>query len=657
MVGALAAVLPDRPAPGTRWGDYPQRDEDRLRGLRHALLGRVRGLVAGPGRVATILGRAERLAAEERPLPALAAALRARVASAEGGHGTQAEALALACVAARRELGLTPYPSQLRAAAIMLDEGLAELATGEGKTLALALAAAARALTGVPVHVVTVNDYLVERDAAALEPFFRALGLTVDRVLAVDAPERRRRAWRADVVYCTAHELMFDYLRDRLAGADRANLGALAASLRTGAAGAGGTPLLRGLCSALLDEADGLLVDEATLPCILAQPDTDAGEGGWDTALRLARHLWQGRDYTLHAAQRRAALTDAGRERVARACAGLDGPWRIARRRDTLVAQALSALHLYRRDREYLVRDGRIEIVDANTGRVAPGRAWSAGLHQLIEHKERTAGTLPHRTMVQITSAQFFARYWRLGGLSATLAEAAGELASSYGVAVVKVPPRTPSRRVDLGLSVLTDASALRTELIARTRRLAASGRPVLIGTRDVAESEALAAEMVRAGLAPAVLNARHDRDEAATIAQAGTASRITIATNMAGRGTDIVLSPAVCAAGGLALVATHLHASRRLDRQLHGRVARRGEPGTVETLVSLDAPLAGAAGTPRLPPLVGHLPSCIACGVASMWIQVVQTLESTRARHARRRLRAQAEARARQHVIGRVID
>jgi hypothetical protein len=155
VVGALAAVLPDRPAPGTRWGDYPQRDEDRLRGLRHALLGRVRGLVAGPGRVATILGRAERLAAEERPLPALAAALRARVASAAGGHGTQAEALALACVAARRELGLTPYPSQLRAAAIMLDEGLAELATGEGKTLALALAAAARALTGVPVLINT----------------------------------------------------------------------------------------------------------------------------------------------------------------------------------------------------------------------------------------------------------------------------------------------------------------------------------------------------------------------------------------------------------------------------------------------------------------------------------------------------------------------
>jgi preprotein translocase subunit SecA len=279
VVGALATVLPDRPAPGAIWGDYPQRDEDRERGLRHALLGRVRGLLAGAARATAILGRADALAATKQPLPARAAALRARAASAGGGRRAEADALGLACVAARRELGLDPYASQVRTAAIMLDEGLAELATGEGKTLALALAAAARAIAGVPVHVVTVNDYLVERDAAALEPFFRTLGLTVDRVLAADAPERRRRAWRADVVYCTAHELMFDYLRDRLAGADRADLGALAASMRPGTARAGDAPLLRGLCSALLDEADGLLVDEATLPCILAQPDAEAGEG------------------------------------------------------------------------------------------------------------------------------------------------------------------------------------------------------------------------------------------------------------------------------------------------------------------------------------------------------------------------------------------
>jgi preprotein translocase subunit SecA len=652
-----ARVLPERPAPGAFWGDYPQRDPDRARRLTHALLGRLRALDGrrSPGHARVVLARADALAASAAPLAALAGAVRRRLAAGAASRALRIDALALACLAARRVLHLDPYPSQVQAAAVMLDDGLAELATGEGKTLALALAAGARALAGVPVHVVTVNDYLVARDCEALTPYYRALGLACDRVLAADPPERRRLAWQRDVTYCTSHELMFDYLRDRLARADRSDLGGLAATLG-GARDAPAVPLMRGLCSAFLDEADSVLVDEATLPCILAQPGADPAEG-CGHALAVAGTLWQGRDYRLEPVTRRARLTDAGRDRVAQACVGRDGPWRLERHRDGLVAQALAALHLYHRDRDYLVREDRIEIVDPNTGRVAVGRSWSAGLHQMIEHKERAAGTLPHRTVIQVTPAQCFVRYWRLGGLSATLAEAGGELAAGYGVTVTRIAPRERSRRVDLGLHLHSDRRAQHAAVIARADRLAAAGRPVLVAVRDVAESAALAAGMAAAGLVPALIDARHVEREAEAVAAAGRAGRITIATDMAGRGTDILLDEAARAAGGLALVATHRHASRRLDRQLHGRVARRGEPGTVETHLALEAPVSGTAREPRLPPFVGRLPSGIASRVAGALLWVIQRDEATRASHRRRRLREAARQRTRLHVVGRVDD
>ncbi|MFZ4760356.1 MAG: hypothetical protein ACOYLX_19495 [Burkholderiaceae bacterium] len=464
-------------------------------------------------------------------------------------------------------------------------------------------------------------------------------------------------AWSRDVVGCTATELMFDWLRDRLAGADRNDLGALAERLHAPAGGPTSAPLLRGLCSAFLDEADGLLVDAATLPCILAQAGGDEADG-CAAALRVAGALWQGRDYTLDAGARRAMLTEAGRDRVEAACASLDGGWRIARVRETRVAQALAALHLYRPDRDYLLRDGRVEIVDASTGRVAHGRAWSAGLHQMIEHKERAAGTLPHRPVIQVSPSDFFPRYWRLGGLSATLAEEGGELAAAYGAGVVRIAPRVPSQRTDLGVRVFADAAAQRAALIERARALTAAGRPVLVAVRDVAESTAIGDAMRAAGLAPATIDARHAEAETDTVAAAGHPGQVTIATDMAGRGTDVVLAPASIGAGGLALLATHLHASRRLQRQLHGRVARRGEPGSIETLLCIDDPVSGAIrGRTRLAPFVGRLRTGVASTVVGVLLRAVQVSDAARARRYRERLRAAARQRLRAHVIGRVED
>jgi len=658
MQAALAAVLPERPAPGAFWGDYPQRDEARMRGPLQAWLGRLRALDGrrGDARARAVLARADALARSGAPLATLAASLRTRLRSGRARAADRIEALALACVAARTVLDLSPFATQVRAAAVMLDDGLAELATGEGKTLALALAAAARGLAGVPVHVITINDYLVERDCARLAPFFRALGLACDRVLAADDPARRRLGWSRDVVYCTAHELMFDWLRDRLAGADRGGLGALAAALAAPGPLRPAPPLLRGLCSAFVDEADGLLIDDATLPCVLAQAGEDPADGLAE-ALRIAGLLWQGRDWRPDAGMRVAALTDAGRERIALESTGLDGPWRLARRREGLVAQALAALHLYRAERDYLVRDGRVEIVDAATGRIAVGRAWSAGLHQMIERKERAAGTLPHQPVIQVTPARCFPRYWRLGGLSATLAEERGELAQRYGTAVVRIAPRQPSRRIDLPPRVFATPVAREAALIARVGELSRAGRPVLVAVRDLAESRALGEAMRRAGLAPATIDARHADDEARTVAAAGAPGRVTLVTDMAGRGTDIVLEPAAVAAGGLALVATFVHASRRLERQLKGRVARRGEPGSAEAWLLAGDSVPGATDPTIRSPFVGRLLAGVPAGVVALTLRAVQRHEASRARRLRMRLVEAARARACRDLIGRTED
>ena len=264
MFRAQADDPSGRLAPGPIWGPYPMRAPHLRRGLADAWRDRLYALDGRRGRrlALAVLRRADNIDRAGQPLDIARS-------SAAGARLPRLDALALACVAARRTLGFDPYPSQVQAAATMLDGGLAELATGEGKTLALALAAAAQALDGTPVHVVSVNDYLVERDALGLAPLYQALGLSVDRILQSDDPARRRIAYRADVVYSTGRELMFDYLRDRMAGIDHGGLEAHAEALRDGA---GAQPLLRGLCCALIDEADSILIDEATLPCILATP-------------------------------------------------------------------------------------------------------------------------------------------------------------------------------------------------------------------------------------------------------------------------------------------------------------------------------------------------------------------------------------------------
>jgi preprotein translocase subunit SecA len=501
------------------------------------------------------------------------------------------EAFALVGLAARRALGHRPFDTQVIAARIMFDRRVAEMATGEGKTLAAALCAAAGALAGVPVHVVTVNDYLVARDAALMTPMFAALGLSVGHVVASDDVEARRRGWACDVTYCTAQELVFDYLRDRtVRDPGLSELHRSAAALdRSDAAP---PTLLRGLCMAVVDEVDSILIDEARIPLVLSAAAPEAGQAAFHAeALTIARQLVPERDFLADPQTREVTLTEAGRAALEAWPDVEAAAWLHRMQRDEAVCTALAALHVYRSDLHYLVRDGKVHIIDDSTGRLAPGRAWSRGLHQMIELKEGCETSAEQVTASQITYQRFFRRYLHLGGMSGTVREARAELASVYGLDVVTVPLRRPDLRRMLPARLFRDHRAQWLAVIARTLSVTDSGRPVLIGTDSVAASESLGRALAAAGIAHTVLNARNDALEASIVAQAGDAGRVTVATNMAGRGTDIPLAPGVADRGGLHVISCQHNASRRIDRQLIGRCARQGDPGSAETLLALDAP------------------------------------------------------------------
>ena len=512
-------------------------------------------------------------------------------------------AFALTREACARQLGLRHYRVQLIGGAVMLDRCLAEMETGEGKTITALLPAAAFALAGRPVHVVTVNDYLAERDAAQLRPVYEALGLTVGLVAHDQKPDERRAAYAADVTYCTNKDLVFDYLRDRLAlGRHRGLARQMVQGLT--AASLGGPLLLRGLHVAIVDEADSVLIDEARTPLILAGTDNNGqaqSDALFGEALDLARSLEPGAHWRLIPRERNAELTPEGQQELARRTAGWPGLWIARRAREELAERALAALHLFHRDTQYIIADGKVQIVDEFTGRVMPDRTWESGLHQMIEAKENLEITGRKVTLARITFQRFFRRYHHLTGMTGTAMEVAGELAGVYRLGVARVPVNRPSRRRAMGRHLFVAADSKWAAIVASARASIAAGQSVLIGTRSVETSEHVSALLTEAGLAHTVLNARQDRSEAEIVAAAGQPNRITVATNMAGRGTDIRLSRPVRDAGGLHVILTEYHEARRIDRQLIGRGGRQGDPGGFECFASLDDEVLARFGGPVL--------------------------------------------------------
>ena len=672
----MRALLRHLPMPGLLWGDYPERQPPQASLARRveAALRQASDTLADRMRAAGWLGDAAWLARVRAAQSLLARSTLIKSANSSNDadiedtrqallrHGLAGPALvqALALVAhtAQQHLGLAAFDSQLLAARAVLHNQLAEMATGEGKTLAVALAAAVAALAGVPVHVVTANDYLVARDAQDKRPLYTALGLSVGWVQQSDAPDARARAYACHITYVSAQELVFDYLRDALgahpgdAGPGRTTARRRSSAVPAGLArlqsGAGASPppaLLRGLCMAIVDEADAILIDEARVPLILSQSGTAAApQQHAEQALRLAKTLRTGVDFKLDADSLQTRLSASGRQRLDAAAASLaqacqSAAWRNRLHREHAVTTALSALHAYHLQRHYLVLEGQLHIIDQASGRLAEGRVWSQGLQQLIEIKEGLAPTPPMQTLAQLTYQRFFPRYLRLGGLSGTLLEARGELMACYGLSVRRVPLRRPNLRVQGGIKMFADHALLWAAVVGRVADLQTLGRPVLVATDSVAEAQSLAALLTARGLPHAVLHAQHAALEASLVAQAGQRGAITVTTNMAGRGTDIVLGPGVAALGGLHVLCCQLNSARRTDRQLAGRAARQGDPGSVQTWLSLD----NAVLVQTLPvwlrrallPLVAACPSWALRAA----LRALQAAEESSQREQRRRL------------------
>ncbi|PKN35164.1 MAG: prepilin peptidase [Deltaproteobacteria bacterium HGW-Deltaproteobacteria-19] len=508
-----------------------------------------------------------------------------------------AEAFALIREVDSRILGMRPFDCQLVGGFALLKGFLAEMDTGEGKTLVATLPAATVAMAGLPVHVITVNDYLTARDAELMGEVYRFLGLSVDCVIHDKTPAQRRRAYGCDIVYCTNKEVVFDYLRDRIALGDRVDPYRLHAEHLYDGKGKNSRLLLRGLHYAIVDEADSVLVDEARTPLIISRTETsEAMQTTLRQALDMAGNMEEERDYRINYeaddGMRTISMTEAARESINRAADSMGTLWRSSVRREELVMKALTALHLYRRDEQYLVRDGKVQIIDEFTGRVMPDRSWEGGLHQLIEAKEGCEITGQRETVARISYQRFFRRYLKISGMSGTAKEVRRELWSVYGLPFVRIPTNRPARR-RLEPDRIYASQELKWRSVAgRIVELHAGQHPVLVGTRTVAASEHLSRLLTEAGLPHQVLNAKQDKEEARIIAQAGEPGRITIATNMAGRGTDIILAPGVAERGGLYVIMTERHEAGRIDRQLAGRCGRQGDPGTCEAFLSLEDPL-----------------------------------------------------------------
>jgi preprotein translocase subunit SecA len=422
-------------------------------------------------------------------------------------------------------------------------------------------------------------------------PIYRALGLRVGTVEHGMEPAARRAGYACDVTYVSNKEIAFDYLRDRITlGGARSRVRLLLERATRGSSRADRL-LLRGLCFGIVDEADSVLVDEARTPLIISggTRHDELEAQVCRTALDLAGQLVASVDFVVDARERRAVLTENGEARLEELAAGLGGLWRGPNRRGELVGQALCALHLFDRDRHYLVRDDKVHIIDEHTGRLMSDRTWQRGLHQIIEVKEEIPISGQTEPLAKISYQRFFRRYLRLAGMTGTAHEIARELWAVYGLPVVRIPTNRPLQRRSTGIQVHLDASTKWEAVVDRVAALHAERRPVLVGTRSVAASEHLSALLTTAGLSHRVLSARQDKAEAEVVARAGVAGAITVATNMAGRGTDIRLEAESAAAGGLHVIATELHESRRIDRQLFGRCGRQGDPGTYECVIALE--------------------------------------------------------------------
>jgi len=510
---------------------------------------------------------------------------------AKGYESILPEALACLVEVARRTLGLLPYPVQVMGASALYRGHLVEMATGEGKSLTACLPSVLAAWTGRPFHFITVNDYLAGRDAVEMGPFYTYCGVSVGCVLAQMDPRERRLNYDKGVVYTTLKEIVADFLRDRLilGALHHPSRRLLRQLLQPQVRNLEGV-VLRGLDTAIVDEADSVLIDEAVTPLIISRAEKNAPlVEACGAAHCMAASLNAGIDYLVDRKYKEITLTKEGIRKVEEHAEQLQGIWRGPARREELVRQSLTAREFYQRDQQYVILDGKVVIVDEFTGRLMPNRTWRHGLHQAVEAKEGLEINDPSDTLARLSFQRFFRFFRKLSGMTGTAWEATAEFWHIYKLPVLKIPTNRPCIRKMVPDSVFYSEADKWEAIVREIERWRRSGRPVLVGTRSVKASERLAGMLQSRGYEFNLLNAVRHKEEARIVAAAGEQNRITISTNMAGRGTDIKLGRGVASMGGLHVIATERHESGRIDRQLFGRAARQGDPGSAQAFMSVD--------------------------------------------------------------------
>ena len=483
---------------------------------------------------------------------------------------------------------MVPFDVQLLGGMVLHRGAIAEMRTGEGKTLVCTLPAYLNALAGKGVHVVTVNDYLAKRDSQWMGMLFRALGLTVGTIVHGLDFDARRQAYAADITYGTNNEFGFDYLRDNMAG-----------SLER--------QVQRGLSYAIVDEVDSILIDEARTPLIISQP-AEESTAKYELYARHVRQLTEPAHYVRDEKQRAATLTEEG-IRTMETLLGVDNIYTERGFEEVHhIEQALRAHAIYQRDVDYVVKDGEVIIVDEFTGRLMPGRRYSHGLHQAIEAKENVTVQRESRTLATITFQNYFRLFEKLAGMTGTAKTEEEEFQSIYKLPVIVIPTHRPMVRQDKPDAVYATVAAKFKAVAAIAKEKHQRGQPVLIGTTSIEKSELMSLLLEEMKVPHTVLNAKHHEKEADIVAEAGQKGAVTIATNMAGRGTDIKLGPGVQELGGLAILGTERHEARRIDNQLRGRAGRQGDPGESQFFVSMEDDLMRLFGGDRLRGLMQRL-------------------------------------------------
>ncbi len=567
----------------------------KLHGIISSLNGSRRKRLPDEQRLEAIELRAKEIAAmTDTKIRETAVRMKESVMAGRHEHDDLIEiAFALVREAARRTVGIYHYPEQILGGLGLVRGSVAEMATGEGKTLAISLPAFVFALNGKGVHVATVNSYLAERDFEFSEPIFKFLGLTIAHLPEKNDTEGKRAAYRKDITYGTGYEFGFDYLRDQLILMRHPHPGPrerLRQAILDRGASIAPPVVQRPLAFAIVDEIDSVLIDEAGSPLLISESaeSDDRDRAALFLARRTADTLEEGVHYRMEGDSRKIELTQGGFDSIHEPA---EIPWEALRRPwQSYVLNALKAELLFQRDVHYVIdEEEKVVIIDEFTGRRHSERTWREGLHQAIEAKEGVAIRPEHHDAASITRQRYFSRYERMCGLTGTASESAGEFWHFFKLGVEPVPLHKPSRRTVLSERVFRSERALDDAVVADVKERHARRQPILIGTRTIKVSERLAERFEAEGIRHRVLNAKQDKEENEIVSNAGQPGNVLIATNMAGRGTHISLTPQSEAAGGLHVIVVERNESARIDRQLIGRAARQGQPGSAQLFVSAD--------------------------------------------------------------------